>query len=191
MKKNILFRLLITAYGLSTFSEGIIVPIYAIFVQKIGGDILEASGAVAIFYVVCGLTTLIVHRLEWSQKNRITLMTWGWLLWLVGIATYFLISNIATLFIAQILTALGNAVADPAFDAELEDSTTKDKESYEWGLFEALKDIFQGVAAFIGGFVAGVFGFNALITIMVATATISFLMIVLYVKNRDQKKILL
>ncbi len=186
MKKNFLFKLLISSYGLSTFSEGIIVPIYAVFVQKIGGDILEASGAVATFYVVCGLTTLFVHRLKWSQKNRVKLMTWGWFLWVVGIATYFLISNIATLFLAQVLTALGNAVADPAFDAELEDNTTEETASYEWGQFEALKDIFQGVAAFIGGIVAGVFGFRTLIMIMVATATISFLMILLYTKRKKE-----
>ncbi|MCU0660151.1 MAG: MFS transporter [Candidatus Pacebacteria bacterium] len=186
MKSKFFFRLLISSYGLSTFSEGIIIPIYAIFVQKIGGDILEASGAVAVFYIISGISTLLIHRLQWSQKNRFLLLTFGWFIWLVGIGAYFIISNITTLFIAQVLAALGNAIADPAFDAELEDNTIDAVETYQWGQFEALKDIFQGVAAFIGGFVAGIFGFTALIGIMVATATISFVMILWYVKRKKR-----
>src|ERR1043166_10007450 len=81
MHPNTLFRILVTSYSLSTFAEGIILPIYAIFVQQIGGDILDASGAVATFLIVSGVAEIVIHRLKWSQKNRTALMIGGWLVW--------------------------------------------------------------------------------------------------------------
>lgn len=186
MKPNSYFKTLVSAYAVSTFSEGFIMPIYAIFVQKIGGDILDASGAVAIFLIVSGITTILIHRTKWSENHRVKLMIIGWLVWTLGICGYFIISNVWTLFVTQVCVALGNAIANPAFDAELDDNTDENIKSYEWGLFEALQDIVGGLAAIIGGLVASLFGFKILIMLMIATATGSFLMILSYVKLKNK-----
>src|ERR1700689_4174307 len=103
MKTNYLYRVLVSSYAISTFAEGILMPIYAIFVQKIGGDILEASGAIAIFLAINGLATIAIHRVRWSQKHRRLLIVLGWFLWVVGIGSYLLVSNTVTLFTTQIL----------------------------------------------------------------------------------------
>jgi len=184
MKTSYLYRILVSSYAISTFAEGILMPIYAVFVQHIGGDILEASGAIAIFLIVNGLATIAIHRVTWSQKHRHALMVWGWLLWLVGIASYFAVSSTATLFLTQVLIALGNAVADPAFDAELDDNIDTRLKSYEWGIFGAVQDILNGVAAIIGGAIASLFGFKALIVCMVIAASVSFFLILYYMHAR-------
>lgn len=174
------FKLLVLSYGLSTFSEGIIIPVYAFFVQNIGGGILETTGTVSIFLIVSGITTLFIHKFEWSQKHALKLLVFGWLIWLFGIICYFLISNLTTLIIAQVLIAIGNAIANPAFDSELMLHTNKNSKSYEWGIFEASQDIFNGIAAFVAGVVVVIWGFNTLIVIMVLTASISFALIYRY-----------
>ncbi len=163
-------------------------PIYAIFVQGIGGDILDASGAIAIFLIVSGVVTILVHRTKWSQEHRTRLMIYGWLIWVLGIAGYFLVSSTATLFIAQVFIALGNAIANPAFDAELDDHTDEKIKSFEWGLFEALQDILGGVAAIVGGLVAAFLGFKTLIVVMIVAATLSFVGILHYVRARDRAR---
>ncbi|NTU66862.1 MAG: MFS transporter [Candidatus Moranbacteria bacterium] len=180
MKINRFYKILIISYAISTFAEGIIAPIYAIFVQKIGGDILEATGAVATFLIMSGAATIVIHRSRWSQKHRKTLMIVGWFVWVLGIGMYLIISDLPTLFAAQVLIALGNATANPAFDAELDDHTDAKIKSYEWGLFEALQDILSGIAAITGGLVATLFGFEALVYCMIAAATISFFLILYY-----------
>ena len=176
-KSNSTYRILVAAYSLSTFSEGILMPIYAVFVQKVGGGILDAAGAVATFYIVCGLAEFAIFRLKFSRTHRLHLMVGGWILWLLGIVTYLFIRSVPILFLAQILTALGNAVADPAFDAELAERTDSSLRDSEYGTFEASKDIFQGVAALVGGLVVFAFGFRILVILMVLTATVSFLLI--------------
>ena len=44
---NFFYKLLLLTFTTSMFAQGIIFPIYAIFVQKIGGDILARSTALA------------------------------------------------------------------------------------------------------------------------------------------------
>ena len=176
-KPNHYYRILVAAYSLSTCSEGILMPIYAVFVQKIGGGILDAAGAVATFYIVMGLAELVIFKQKFSHKYRLHLMVGGWIVWLIGIFTYLFIRSVPILFVAQVLTALGNAIADPAFDAELSERTDEGIQEYEWGAFEASKDIFQGIAAIVGGLVVFAFGFNILVIAMVISATVSFSLI--------------
>lgn len=176
-KVNRSYRILVAAYSLSTFSEGILMPIYAVFVQKVGGGILDAAGAVATFFLVMGVAELFIFRQKFSHRYRLHLMVGGWIIWLVGIMTYLVIHSIPILFLAQVLTALGNAIADPAFDAELADRTAYQLRENEYGTFEASKDIFQGIAALVGGIVVSAFGFRILVILMVITATISFMLI--------------
>ncbi|MBU1203010.1 MFS transporter [Patescibacteria group bacterium] len=186
MKLYNFHKLLIASYGIATFSEGVLMPIYAIFVQRIGGDILEASGAISIFLFVSGLTTILIHRSDWGQKHRIKLMVYGWLLWVIGIGGYFFISNIYTLFGIQIVVALGNAIANPAFDAELDDSINRKSKSYSWGIFEGIQDIANSIAAILGGIIASFFGFRVLIAFMFITAVVSFFIILYYVKIKNE-----
>ncbi|MBI4993896.1 MFS transporter [Candidatus Wolfebacteria bacterium] len=187
---NTYYKILVSAYGLSTFSEGILLPIYAIFVQKVGGDILDAASAVAVYFFIQGGTEIWLHKQNWSYKYRMHLMTGGWLVWLLGIGTYFIIESINTLLLAQILTGLGNAIANPAFDAEFAEKTDKNISEYEYSVFEGLQDISQGIAAVLGGIIATTYGFKTLIFLMIITATISFMLILNYsrIKNNYSAK---
>lgn len=180
MNVNSTFKYLTISYTLSTFSEGIMMPIYAIYVQKIGGDILDASAAIGIFLLVSGLITYLIHRRKWSEKNRSTLLLLGWIIWLIGIGSYLYVYNIISLFYTQVLLALGNAIADPAFDAEFSINLDKNIVLFEWGIFDSMKDIVSGLAAIFGGLIAITWGFKALILTMIASASISLIIILLY-----------
>jgi len=87
------------------------------------------------------------------------------------------------LFLAQFLTAVGNATADPVFDQELADHTDKELAEYEWGFFEGSRSLLDGAAAIIGAAVAAFLGFTALIYLMIITATSSFLLILVYIRK--------
>ena len=189
-KSSAAYRLLVSAYAVSTFSEGIIVPIYAILVQKIGGDILDAGLAMGIFLITQGLFTIIFHKLNWKPRSRNLIMISGWIVWLLGISFYLIIHNIWMLFLTQVLTALGNAMADPVFDEELADHTSKKQGEAQWATFEGGKDLMSGLAAILGGFVVATFGFFVLIMAMVITATLSLAIILFYVYHFKRKKIL-
>ncbi len=177
-------RLLLTSYIMSLFSEGVILPIYAVFVQRIGGDVFDAGIALGIFLMGEGIFTALIHnKKKRTHKQKINLMVLGWFVWFAGILFYLFISNKWTLFAAQVLLALGNALADPIYDEEFAQNTKKSTEEKEWGFFEGGKSFVDGISAIAGGAIAAFFGFNILIYVMVLTATISCLIILRYVKK--------
>lgn len=181
IRVNLFYRILVLAFSLSVFSEGILLPVYAVFVQKVGGDILDAGLAMGIFLLTQGLFTILVHRYHWNYAQRIQLMAGGWLVWVIGISLYLAISSVWMLFLTQVLTAIGNAVADPIFDTELASHTDKSREEFEWGFFEGGNDIVSGIAAIVGGLVVSIYGFRTMIYLMIVTATLSFVIILWYV----------
>ncbi len=185
MKRFNLGHVLLLSYVISTFSEGVILPVYAIFVQGIGGNVLDAGIAMGIFLAFDGIFTFFIHnkKKKRTHKQRIKIMIEGWFVWLVGISFYLVISNKWTLFAAQIFIALGNALADPVYDEEFSDNASKLDPEKEWGLFEGGKSIVGGISAVAGGAIVAVFGFNVLIYTMVVTATISCILVVYYVKK--------
>ena len=188
-RTNRFYRVLVTAWAFSSFAEGVILPIYAVFVQHVGGDILAAGGAMSVFLITEGVFIIAVHRFHWSPRARIVLMIFGWAIWLSGIVCYLFISNILTLFIAQILAAIGNAVADPVFDEELAEHIDESLKEREWGVWEGRKALIDGIAAIVGAAVASAFGFRALIYLMILTATGSFALIMWYVSRMRRMRI--
>ena len=186
-KINSLYTLLLSAYGISSFSEGVLLPIYAVFVQNIWGDILDASGAMAVFLVSQWIFTIIIQRLKRTYKHHTMMLVVGWAIWLLWIVMYLAVSSTTMLFMTQILVAIGNAIANPIFDKELSEHTDQNNKLFERWLREGMQDIVGGLAAIIGWLIVSFRGFQWLIGFMIATATISLGMILIYVRKGKTK----
>lgn len=178
--KRIGFHLLIYAYAASIFASGILTPIYAFFVQKIGGGILETCSAVAIFSIITGIVTLLIYKTTWSRTYQKECLLIGWCLWLISVCMYCCISSLTILFISQILNGLGNALSTSAYDAEYSEQTANDLAG-GWSIFEGVTNIFSGIAALMGGLIVSNYGFQVLMWCMTGLATVSFGLILYYV----------
>ena len=178
-------NLLAYAYAISVFSQGILMPIYAFFVQKIGGGILETAWAIGLFSILTGVATLVLSKTEFSHTHRKEFLCGGWFLWLISVMMYCCISTIKILFLSQILSAFGSALSNPAYAAEYSEQTADDL-SGGWGKLEGLMNIFYGIAALVGGYVAVHYGFEILMWCMAFAATISFALIFYYSYNKNR-----
>jgi len=56
---NRALRILLVTNGLIIFAAAMLGPIYALFVEEIGGDLMDVSIASAIFYLVAGVVCII------------------------------------------------------------------------------------------------------------------------------------
>ncbi len=187
-KINSIYKLLLSAYGASMFSEWVLLPIYAVFVQNIWGDILDASGAMAVFLISQWIFTIIIQRLKRTYRHHTAMMIVGRAIRLSGITLYLAVSSTQMLFLTQILVAMGNAIADPIFDKELAEHTDKNNKLFEWWLREWMQDIVNGIAAIIGWGIVVLLWFKSLIVFMIFTGTISLIMILMYVKKYKSKQ---
>ena len=70
-KAHHLYNCLIASYNFACFAEGILLPIYAIYVQKIGGDILQGKKSILILTALQDLDPVNQHKLLNDYKLKL------------------------------------------------------------------------------------------------------------------------
>lgn len=168
-------RILLFADFFMLLAMGMLTPIYAIFVERIGGDILAASGAWAIFTFTSGFFIWVFGKWEDRIKHLEKMIFLGYLLRCIAFLGYFFVANKYHLFGIQTLLGIGIALSLPAYDSLYSRLLTKGKSASEWGTWEGMNMMVAALAAIIGGLVANYFGFKILFLVMFASSLIGLL----------------
>ncbi len=169
MKKSFFnksIRFLLITNGLVLLSGAMLGPIYALFVEKIGGSLLEASLTGGIFAFAAGITTLFAGKYTDKLNKSKLIMIIGYLFMAAGFFLYTQVNSITSLFLIQIIIGFGGAIYAPAFDTLYSKHITKTKAGREWGAWESMNYFALAGGAVVGGFIATYFGFNPLFIIM-------------------------
>jgi len=166
-------KVLILASIFLNFSVGLFGPIYAIFVEKIGGNILSASQAIALYSILFGVLKIVFGRLGDIDWNKRKMITTGYLLNALGFAGYMIVQNPLQLFLVKIVLGIGDAIKNPAWEAIFSKSLDRKMESTEWAYWGGSVSITYGIASFIGGNIAMFLGFRILFAIMAIATAIS------------------
>ncbi len=165
-------KILLSADGLFMLAGGLFGPIYAVFVEQIGGDLLTAGGAYGLYSISAGLLIFLISRWEDRVKHQEKLVVIGYILSTIGFIGYLFIRTPIHLFIVQIILGLGEAVYKPAYDSMYSRHMDKNKFASEWGLWESMYYITTAAAAVIGGFLANMFGFRVVFIFMAVISLI-------------------
>lgn len=146
-------------------------PIYALFVEKIGGNILDAGITFGVFSFAAGVVTLISGSFSDRVKETELIIALGYVVTAVGFLSYMLVDNMTMLLVAQVIVGIGTAIRYPAFDAVFSEHLDKGKGGREWGAWESMFYFTGAFGAVVGGYLASQFGFDAIFTVM---AVLSF-----------------
>jgi len=166
MKKELKILLFLSA--IVNLAGGMLGPIYAVFVEQIGGNILTAGWAIALFSIATGVFIILLGKWEDRFRNKEALVVAGYSLNVVGFIGYLFITHPMQLFLIQIIFALAEAIVTPAFDGLYSSLLDRGRFASEWGMWEGTYYIVTAVAAFIGSGIAYLFGFGALFVFMAA-----------------------
>jgi hypothetical protein len=165
-------RMLLITDSFFILSGGLLGPIYALYVEKIGGDLLDASSAFAVFMITAAIVIFLLAFWEDKSKHKKKFVIAGYGIGALGYAGYLLVNSSLSLFVVQVILGLSIALKDPAYDALFSDC--KKHLAMAWGAWEALDYLMLGVGAFVGGFIAQEIGFTALLWCMFVLSLISF-----------------
>jgi len=146
-------------------------PIYALFVEKIGGSLLDASLTGGVFALTAGIATLIAGKFADKLKRKELIIVFGYTAMGIGFLLYTLVNSIIFLLAVQVLIGLAEAMYSPAFNALYSKHLTRNKAGQEWGAWEATNYFSIAIGAAAGGAVVTNFGFNA---IFIAMAVLCF-----------------
>ena len=169
-------KIFLMANSFFVLATGMFWPIYAIYVQKIGGDILDAGTASAIFMIVSGAGILLMGRIQDRLKRDKPAILLGYALMSMSFLGYFFVSNVKQLFLVQILLGISSVVLTPAYDSFYTKYLEKGKFASQWAAWEGQWHIITGIAALVGAFLAKIFDFKALFLVMFLTSLIGFFM---------------
>ncbi len=163
MKKS--YKILLTASLLANFADNLIGPFYAVFVERIGGSILDIGFTVTVFAISTGILMMIIGKIsDRLDKKIITIFGYGF--YALGSLLYLFISTPWQLFGLQIIFAIGTACLAAPLTALFAKFIQKGKEGIQWGLEGGGAYIAVGIASFIGAIIINQFGFKALFITM-------------------------
>ncbi len=172
---NKLLEILLVSSFFGNMAAGFIGPIYAVFVEQVGGNLVTAGIAYAIFAIVSGVLLILLGRWEDHVKHKENLLVWSRVLSIAGFAGYLLVHSPEQLFLVQLVLGISRALGAPAFDSIYSKNIDKKDESFEWGAWEGIYQIALGVSAMVGGVIAESFGFSVLFIVMTLFGLVSLL----------------
>jgi MFS family permease len=178
---NKTLKLLLAANVFFIVAAGLIGPIYALFVEEIGGDYLAAGSAYAAFSIAAGGLMFFISRWEDHVKHKEKLVVGGWALSCVGFFSYGLVQNPSQLVVVQAILGIAMAVTTPAYDAMYSEYLDKGKFASEWGLWETTYYIVTAFAALFGGAIVQAWGFPTLFNLMFLSSLVGLALSVLLV----------
>ena len=159
-------RLFLAAETFFVLALGMLGPIYAIFVQEIGGGILDAGTSWAIYLIVSGIGIYIMGKYHDKLQRDKLFIILGYSLASIGYLGYYFVSNIIELFMVQAVLGLSSVISVPAMYSFYTKYVEKGKFASQWAAWDALYRVLQGVTALIGAFLAKIYGFKALFLAM-------------------------
>lgn len=160
--------ILLRASFLAIFAMSLFGPLYAIFVQEIGGDILDVGIAYAVFSVATGLFILIFGTSKFFSDNVRLMVVLGYVLWTMGYAGYFFVRSPIHLFFVQIILGIAGGILEPSWDSVYAAELREAEASYHWSLWSGGQSLITGAAAIIGSFIVANYSFRLLFLIMSA-----------------------
>jgi MFS family permease len=173
MKREL--KILNTVSALFVFSSGLLGPIYAIFVQRIGGDLIAAGSAYAAFAIVSGVLIFFISKWEERIHHQEKIMVAGFAMGCIGFLGYIFVQNPLQLLMVQIVIGIAYAVRAPVWDSLYSRNLDEGRFTSEWGVWESMNLVVLGASAAIGGMVAETFGFATLFVAMFCVSFAGFL----------------
>ena len=167
-------RLLLKISFMVTFAEAMLVPIYAAFAEKVGGSILDAGIAFAVFSMATGGAVALIGTRSWFQHHIRTFLMLGFVISAACDISYIFVSNKWELFGAQVIAGFATGLIEPTWDSlftdDIEHSSAK-----HWSIWAGGTHLTTGVAALLGGVIVVKGSFTILFATMAGIDALALL----------------
>jgi MFS family permease len=154
------------------FGEGMLGPLYAIFSEKIGGDVLDLTWAWSAYLVCTGFCYILVGKLFNRRGYKVQMMVLGYTLNALLTFGYLFVETPFQLFWIQVGLGIAEAIGTPLWDSLYASSLHREHETYAWGLSSGQSQIVSGLAFALGGLLTYYYSFDVL---FIAMGTIQIL----------------
>lgn len=173
-------RILIWSSNFWNFADGLLGPLFAVFAQNVGGNVLDIAWAWGVYLIVTGVFIVIVGYVS-DRIPKLPILFAGYILTAILTFGYLFVTTPSQLLLLQAAMGIALALTNPTYMSLLgRFSREGGKEGTTWGWADGRDKIATGLAVFAGGLIVSTWSFEALFLIMgtlqlVATAFIAIL----------------
>jgi MFS family permease len=168
-------RNLLVSGNMWYFGEGMLGPLFAVFSERVGGDILDISIAWAVYLIISGMFAVLVGWLSDKSKYMAHIMILGFFLNAIFTFSYLLVDSQVKLLFVQAGLGIANALATPTWNSLYAKHQNPKRKGLIWGLADGGADMVTGIAIIIGGFIVTNYSFELLFITMGIVQTIAAL----------------
>ena len=168
LHENTVVRFLTLSEVIYSGAIGLLSPIFAIFIINNiqGGNAAVVGIAATIYLVTKGIVQIpvasIVDKIKGERDDFWTLFIASCFISIAPLG-YLLVHTPLQLYIVQFLYGAAVGISFPTYMAVFTRHINKQKEGTAWGIYFTFNDFAAAIAAAIGGVLATVIGFRALI----------------------------
>lgn len=167
--------ILVWSSNLWNFADGLLGPLFAVFAQQVGGNVLDIAWAWGVYLVVTGVCVIIVGTLS-DRIPKLPVLVAGYALTAVLTFCYLLVHTPLALLLVQAGLGFAIALSNPTYYALLTGAArTSERDGALWGWADGRDKIALGLAVFAGGLIVDRAGFAVLFVIMGVLQTIATL----------------
>ena len=159
-------KVLLYGSNLWYLGEGMLGPLFAIFAERIGGNVLDISWAWATYLFVTGIMFIFIGKLSDKEFKKEKLLVLGYFLNAIFTFSYLFVSTTTHLLIVQAGLGVALALASPTWMSLYAKYEDKKHDGYAWGIFGGESYIFTAIAIIVGGLVVTFYSFTILFIIM-------------------------
>jgi MFS family permease len=168
MNKRSLVRTLFIISFFEVVARNLFGPVFAVYVNKIGGDLLASGTALAIGTATLGLFIIISGRIASKYHTERIQLVIGYGLAALAYLGFIFVKSPTQLFMVEALSGLAAAIEMPAFSG-LFSSFLKQRHASSWGDYFGVMNFVSAGALFISGVISQQYGFRTLFFVMFAT----------------------
>ena len=152
-------KILLLAESVWAFGSGLFLPIFAIFSERVGGDILDAGIAAALFLLAT--STMQLPLGAWLDKLKEKwFVVFAYFLTAFVFLGYAFVANKWELFILQIIFGVATAVGDTAWDSMYDRHTEESRSGRLWARYHSLAGYATALGIIIGAAAVHFYGFS-------------------------------
>ena len=175
-------KILLIGSNLWFLGEGMLGPLFAIFGQRVGGDIMDLSWAYALYFITVGLLVIFIGKVS-DKLSKEKFLVLGYLLNTLFTFSYLMVSSTLHLFLVQIGLGISAALTIPTWYSLYAKYEDKKHGGVTWGLVAGNDRIMMGIAMMVGGVIVTYFSFNALFITMGLVQCVATYFIAKILKN--------
>lgn len=164
-------KLLLSINSIFVIASSLLGPLYAVYIEGIGGSIAVVSGTWSIMLLTTTLANFALIRYGDKVREHEYFLTAGFFLRAITWLGFIYAGSITSIIVLQIILGLGEAVGSTGFDAIMAEHLDKSNHIRDYAVWKTISSLLAAFATLIGGLVVTYYGFSPMFVFMAIVAT--------------------